>query len=140
MMFCDSDANGLCPACASSQITSSNKEHEFEYGVGKDAIMLTATIPIRHCLSCGFDFTDDVAEEIEHTVVCGHLGCYTPQQIREIRIQSKISVGELASLMRVDAKTVDRWERGAIIQTPSQDHLLYLLTEPRNIEMLRDRS
>ena len=47
----------------------------------REAVELTAQVPVRTCNACGFQFTDDVAEEARHEVVCRHLGVMTPKEI-----------------------------------------------------------
>jgi len=76
-----------CPVCDSNQIKTVHKRNEFEYGAGKEAVILNAFIPIRHCLACQFEFIDEKGMNIQHNEVCKHLrrlsGTYLSRNKRE---------------------------------------------------------
>jgi DNA-binding transcriptional regulator YiaG len=89
------------------------------------------------CNQCGFQFTDEVAEEARHEAVCRHLGVMTPKEIKEIRKSYGMSRAEFSHLTRIGEASLARWENGLLIQSPAYDQLLYLLTFPENLERLK---
>ena len=62
-----------CPACEDKDVTTTMETETFTYGEGAEAVELTVRVPVRTCTSCGFQFTDDIAEEIRHEAVCRYL-------------------------------------------------------------------
>lgn len=129
-----------CPACGSSQVGSELIDHRFPYGDEVKGIELTARVPLRECSECDEQFLDSEAEDLMHDAVCRHLGVMCPAEVRSIRKQSGgLSQSEFASLTRLGAATIGRWERGQLIQNAAYDQFLYLLTFPENMIRLRGR-
>ena len=65
-------------------------------------------------------------------------GLLTGNQIRDIRERFGLTEADLARLLRVEAKTISRWEAGRNAQTPAMDMLLRLIRDlPGSIEYLR---
>lgn len=137
----DSQARGHaeCPNCGRSQIETTFEAERFKYGKGSDVKDLEATIPVRRCLDCGFQFTDAEAEEVHHEAVCCHLGVLTPREIVALRSRYGLSRSEFAEITKIGEASLHRWETGQLIQNPGYDQLLYLLTYPVNMERLRER-
>ncbi|HYT89812.1 MAG TPA: hypothetical protein VEL76_13975, partial [Gemmataceae bacterium] len=70
-----------CPVCGAEDVQSSALEDIFTYGVAENAVQLTATVPLRTCAKCGYQYTDHEAEDLRHEAVCRHLGVLTPREI-----------------------------------------------------------
>lgn len=128
-----------CPMCGGNDVRTTIAVEKFVYGDGPEAVELTAQVPVRTCNACGFQFTDDVAEEARHEVVCRHLGVMTPKEISRIRKAYGMSRAVFSRLTRIGEASLGRWENGLLIQNPAYDHLLYLLTFPENLERLKSR-
>lgn len=128
-----------CPMCETHNVQTSIETETFPYGSGPDTVDLTARVPVRTCNDCGFQFTDDIAEEARHDAVCNHLGVMSPKKIVEIRKAYRMSRADFARLTRIGEASLARWENGLIIQSPAYDQFLYLLTFPENFERLKAR-
>ncbi len=138
----DASANDVverqgCPACGSEKIEISVETDRLTYGVGPDAPQLTVRVPVKTCLDCGFQFTDDEAEDTRHEAVCRHLGVLAPKQISELRKRYGLSRAEFARLTRIGEASLARWESGALIQNAAHDQFLRLLFFRENLERLR---
>lgn len=128
-----------CPMCGGKDVRTTTEVETFVYGDGPEAVELTAQVPVRTCNACGFQFTDDVAEEARHEVVCRHLGIMTPREISRIRKAYSMSRTVFARLTRLGEASLARWENGLLMQNPAYDQFLYLLTFPENLERLKYR-
>ena len=69
-----------CASCGASSVGTEMVVEEFAYGTGEDSVPLRATVPMRTCRECGFQFTDHHAEDARHDAVCRHLGVMTPRE------------------------------------------------------------
>jgi putative zinc finger/helix-turn-helix YgiT family protein len=137
-MYCsEATADMSCPSCGGGHISSSIQEERFLYGLADKAIELRASIPIRKCADCGFEFTDEAAETSRHEAVCRHLGVLTPQEVLRIREMHGLSRAEFAKLTRIGEASLHRWENGLLIQNGAMDGYLRLLAFPDNIQRLR---
>ncbi len=126
-----------CAMCGLAQIESTVIEEPFVYGSGSDTVTLSARIPIRKCLACGFEFTDADAEDARHEAVCRHLGVLTPSEIVELRQSYSLSRSDFTRLTRLGEATLARWERGALIQNLAYDRYLRLLMVPAVLQILQ---
>ncbi len=133
------DGHLQCPDCGGFRIKTIFEDHAFTYGVGENALQITAKLPFRHCQKCGLRFLDDEGEKAMHEAVCRHLGVMSPDEIKQLRERYGMSRQEFARLTKLGEATIARWERGALIQNAGNDQLLYLLTFPENVERLRSR-
>ncbi len=97
-------------------------------------------VPLRTCTSCGFEFLDEVAEDLKHDATCHHLGLLTPSEIRAIRKQYGLKRHEFAAVTGLGEATIGRWESGAIYQSSANDNFLRLLRDPRNMLELQRRA
>ena len=113
------------------------REHTFTYGVGDSAVDLTATLPVRVCGSCGFEFLDQEAETLQHEAVCTHLGVLTPKEIRAIRKKHGMSRAEFSRVTGLGEATLNRWENAILIQNTGNDRYLRLLMSPGNLQQLQ---
>lgn len=128
-----------CPMCGTHNVQTTIEAETFPYGSGSDTVELTAHVPVRMCNDCGFQFTDEVAEEARHKAVCRHLRVMSPKEIVEIRKAYRMSRADFARLTRIGEASLARWENGLLIQSPAYDQFLYLLTYPENLERLKSR-
>jgi len=130
----------ICGMCGSSNVETESKEHAFPYGVGKAQVELSASVPVRVCRSCGFQFMDYLGEEACHYAVCRHLGVMTPQEIKALRKMYNLTQADFAKITGLGEATLSRWERGVVIQNQAYDNYLYLLRLSANLEKIRTRS
>ena len=128
-----------CPTCGDHNVRSTIETETFSYGDGPEAVELTIRVPVRTCNSCGFQFTDDIAEDMRHEAVCRHLGMMSPKEIQRIRKAYGMSRADFARLTRIGEASLARWESGQLIQSPAYDRFLYLLKFPENLERLKSR-
>jgi len=133
------DTGLSCPNCGSVRVESRAEREPFSYGIGDKAVELYSTISVRKCADCGFEFTDEAAENSRHEAVCRHLGVLPPADILKIRKESGLSRAEFARLTRIGEASLHRWENGLLIQNPAMDNYLRLLAYPENIQRLRDK-
>jgi putative zinc finger/helix-turn-helix YgiT family protein len=130
----------ICLNCGSSDLRTSREREEFPYGVGEEQVMLSAMVPVRKCGACGFDYTDDEAEDARHAAVCRHLGVMTPREVESVRKRLDMSRAEFARLTGLGEASLQRWESGSLIQNKANDNLLYLLSaKAENVRLLRQR-
>jgi putative zinc finger/helix-turn-helix YgiT family protein len=128
-----------CPNCGSSNVRTVTEKERLPYGEGRDAIELDVEVPVRACLSCGFEFTDAAADDAREIAVRRHLGLLTPAEIMEIRRTCASSRKEFATTTRIGEASLARWENGQLLQSGALDQFLYLLRVPSNYERLRRR-
>jgi putative zinc finger/helix-turn-helix YgiT family protein len=128
-----------CPTCGGHNVHTTIETETFAYGDGPEAVGLTVRVPVRTCNNCGFQFTDDIAEEVRHEAVCRHLGMMSPKEIQRIRKTYGMSRADFARLTRIGEASLARWESGQLIQSPAYDRFLYLLNFPENLERLKSR-
>lgn len=115
-----------CFFCDSTQITTRLEPHAWKHGVGEDAITLRVDLPVHRCNNCGQDFVSPEGETLQHEAVCRHFGVLTPAEIRQVRQRRAGSRREFARCTGLGEATLQRWERGAIIQNLANDNFLRL--------------
>ena len=125
-----------CEICAAPGLKTEIVRDPFIYGVGDEAVELSADIPVHSCARCGASYTGTEAERIEHEAVCRHLGVLTPEEIRGIRKRYGLSRAAFARLTGFGKASLARWERGELIQNVSSDRYLRLLLDPEVIRRL----
>ena len=128
-----------CAACGGSNLSRRMELDEFEYGAGEGAVPLSANVVVFTCNDCDFEFTGPSAEVARHEAVCRHLGIMTPAEIRELRGRYGLSRQSFASITRLGAASIARWETGSLLQNRAYDSLLYLLCFEDNLRRLRSR-
>lgn len=126
-----------CEMCGTPGLKTALVRNPFIYGVGCNAVELSADIPVHTCASCTVSFTGQAAAIIEHDVVCRHLGVLTPKEIRALRARHKMSRAAFARLTGFGEATLARWERREVIQNTSSDRYLRLLHHCVNVDRLR---
>jgi hypothetical protein len=63
----------MCPSCNCSEVSTTWINHQFQYGVDEDPVMLACKVPLRTCLQCSEEWLDHVGEDIIAEVVEIHL-------------------------------------------------------------------
>ncbi len=129
-----------CAQCGSAEVRTENIQEEFTYGESSEAVQLSAVVPLRRCLQCGFAFIDAAGEDAQHEAICRHLRVMTPREIRALRRRYGLTRSQFALVTKLGAATIARWERGELIQNAAYDQFLYLLTFAENLERLRERN
>src|SRR6266571_1459205 len=127
----------VCPQCGRTPIDTEIHPQRFRYGEGDEAVELVASVPVRRCACCGFEYLDEKAETARHEAVCRHLRVMNPREILDLRIRYGLSRGDFARLTRLGEATIARWERGELIQNAANDSYLRLLTYADNIRRLQ---
>ena len=128
-----------CAACGGSNLSHRMEMDEFEYGAGESAVSLSAKVVVLTCNDCDFEFTGPSAEVARHEAVCRHLDIMTPAEIRDLRGRYGLSRQSFASITRLGAASIARWEAGSLLQNRAYDSLLYLLCFEDNLRRLRSR-
>jgi putative zinc finger/helix-turn-helix YgiT family protein len=125
-----------CPRCEKGPITSRPHDERLPFGEGDDQVLLTATVPLRRCETCGLEYFDDEAEVARHRAVCAHLGVMEPERIRALRERYGLSRAAFARLTGLGEATLARWEHGSLIQNVANDRFLRLLEVAENFARL----
>ena len=133
----DLDTAEYCPLCEAPSVTTILHQDSFQYGLGKDAPTLRATIPVRCCGACEFEYVDDEGQMILHETVCKHLGVLGPAEIRAIREGHGLDRETFARITGLEDAELEKWENGAQIQNRADDNYLRLLESPGNLRGLR---
>lgn len=58
-----------CALCGAGPVWTVWKDDPFQYGPGPDAPVIEVRVPVRHCQSCGEEWTDWEAEQIRDTAI-----------------------------------------------------------------------
>jgi putative zinc finger/helix-turn-helix YgiT family protein len=124
-----------CPSCGEGPVETESYRQSFPYGDGDSKQMLSAEVPLHICRACGFEYFDEVAEQIRHEAVCAHLKLLSPSEIRAIR--GGLSRSEFCKITRIGEATLARWERGELLQNAAYDQFLRLSADPEIIARLR---
>lgn len=124
-------AGSNCGMCGGSRITTAIHRHTFTYGIGGDAVDLTADVPVRRCGDCGFEFLDDEGQRLKDEAVRRHHGVLTPRDVRDVRRAYGMTRKEFAEISGIGTASLHRWENGLSVQTYAYDRYLRLLATPR---------
>ena len=116
-----------CPDCGGHSFTTALHNDVFEYGSGDSPATLHARVPVHCCDSCDFEFLGPEGRLIKHEAVCRHLGLLTPTEIQSIRESHGMSRAAFAEITGFGEATLNRWERGAVIQNRANDRFLRLV-------------
>lgn len=123
----------FCDMCGHQLLKTELVRDPFIYGVGSEAVELSADVTVHTCSYCSVSYTGEEAEIAWHEAVCRHLGVLTPREIRAIRRSRNMSRAAFASLTGCDEADFTRWERGEIIQTLAIDDCLRRFERTRRI-------
>ncbi len=129
-----------CPRCESEDIERNLTNYTFDYGSGDKKIKINAKkVPVMSCKKCDIEFLDKHGEMIEHEAICRHFGVLTPSEIKRMREHLGYTQEGFAKLTKIGVASLVRWEKGASIQSPSNNNYLRLLESPYVIKILEDR-
>ena len=131
------DIGFTCPDCGGTGFSTVLHDDAFKYGVGDSPVTLHARIPVHCCNSCDFEFLGREGRRIKHEAVCRHLVLLTPAEIRRIREKHGMSRTAFAELTGFGEATLNRWERGAVIQNRANDRYLRLLDSSDILQRLQ---
>lgn len=126
-----------CPDCGGHTFTTVMHNDVFKYGAGDSPATLHARIPVHCCDSCDFEFLGREGRRIKHEAVCRHLELLTPAEIRRIRERHGMSRTDFAVITGFGEATLNRWERGAVIQNRANDRYLRLTESPDVLNRLK---
>lgn len=126
-----------CPDCSGHSYTTVLHNDVFEYGDGESRETLYAKVPVHCCDSCDFEFLGREGRLIKHEAVCRHLGLLAPTEIQGIRERHGMSRTAFAEITGFGEATLNRWERGAVIQNRANDRYLRLTKSPDVLNRLR---
>ena len=126
-----------CPSCESPRIRVVSRADRFQYGTGKEAVELTATVPMFVCDGCGLEYTDETGERSRQEAVCRHLGVLTPREIVSIRERHGLSRRQFAAATRIGLASLSRWEAASGEQNPAMDIYLRLLADPAVLDRVK---
>lgn len=118
------DSQLKCAVCESSELEVTMEVQQFAYRDGERDVLLTASLPIEHCLTCGESLMGEAAEVAQHDAVCRYLGRLTPSEIKEIRSNLGISQSMFSVYTKISSASIKRWELGNQIQSEAMDALL----------------
>jgi putative zinc finger/helix-turn-helix YgiT family protein len=127
-----------CAECGQLAVRMTIEQQPFVYGVGGEAVELSARVPVWTCSACGFGVTDGSAEDLRHEAVCNYKGVLTPKEILDLRQRLQISRADLSKLTGFGEASIKRWESGLLIQNASSDRMLRLLEDPTVVAKLRE--
>jgi DNA-binding transcriptional regulator YiaG len=128
----------ICPECGRGRISETIELQYFPYGLAPSTTTLSAAVPVKTCANCGFQSTDERAEEARHAAICAHLGRLSPTQLVAVRNINSLSRVELSEIGGFGIASLQRWETGSLIQNEANDRLIYLLQFRENIDRLRN--
>lgn len=126
-----------CAMCGSSKVTTKWLMESFEYGSGEAKVYLEVEIPVHNCGECSFEFTDHSADLLQHEAICRHLGLLTPSEVKAVR--KNMSKAEFSRQTGIGGASLNRWEKGAVLQNVAMDNFLYLLSLHGNFKALQER-
>ena len=130
------DSEFTCPDCGGHSFSTVLHDDAFEYGAGESPVTLHARIPVHCCDSCDFEFLGREGRRIKHETVCRYFDLLTPTEIQGIRKRHGMTRAAFAEITGFGEATLNRWERGAIIQNRANDHYLRLLESPDILDRL----
>ena len=131
----------LCPVCETGTLTPMTFDDNFTY---KGKNIHIEKLHGMHCDHCGADpilpeqilLNQQLIADAKRQAFC----MYTGEQIRQIRVQLKLSQKESAELFGGGANAFSKYERGEVIQSDAMDSLLFLAHRfPFALDALRER-
>lgn len=124
-----------CPNCGSVNVATNYEQQQFLYG--KEAVSLHATVAVRSCTNCHFEFTDWEAEEARDKAIREYLHAPTGDEVESVRKKYHMSRAEFAAISGLGSASLARWETGALIPNAANARYLFLLSFAENITRLR---
>ena len=114
----------VCAVCESREVRITKMTQQFAYACNRRDVLLTADIPVEHCLSCGEMLVGRDGEIARHEAVCRYLGRLTPADIKSIRKRNSMTQDQFAKALSVGEASVKRWETGASLQNRATDQVI----------------
>ena len=129
-----------CPFC-DTPVQARLVDEAIPYTTPQGTVTLHAQVPYEICAACGHEGFGEAGERARTEVIYRHLGRLTPWEIVAIRENLGLTQAVFADLLGVGRASLERWERGGIMQNQSMDNLIRLMSEPAHREWLeRERS
>jgi len=124
-----------CPFCdAPVRIRLVNEA--IPYTTPQGTITLHAKVPYEICAACGHEGFGEAGERARTEVVYHHLGRLTPWEIVAIREKLGLTQAAFADQLGVGRASLERWERGGVMQNQSMDNLIRLMSEATHRDWL----
>jgi putative zinc finger/helix-turn-helix YgiT family protein len=130
-----------CPSCAARMI---EKRGTLRLPINGEEIAVPSSLHLS-CPECDeivLRFQD--AKRLHEDAIAVYRkkhGLLSADEIRAIRERFNLTQANLASLLRLGANTVSRWEAGRNVQTAAMDMLLRLIRDlPGSIDYLREHA
>ncbi|MBY0232913.1 MAG: type II toxin-antitoxin system MqsA family antitoxin [Gemmataceae bacterium] len=114
-----------CSNCGKGEVRPSIAPYRLK--VRHDGAMHAVEVPSLRapkCSACGNIVFDREEDEQVNAAVRAALGLMPPDEIRRGREALGLEAGQLAERLGVQARTLEQWERGAILQPRAADRLL----------------
>jgi putative zinc finger/helix-turn-helix YgiT family protein len=119
-----------CPECECGYLVPFTRDEELDYDLGGEAIKVIAKdVPVERCDSCGMIASGPAAAKVRHEALCHAAGLLMPSEIKAIREKLGWSLQYLAELTSFGLATISRWERGRLLQNPSNNKVLQAIRD-----------
>ena len=128
-----------CVLCGSKEVTTREEEISFPMSNRGKEETLHIDIPVHQCKECDFEFTGPDAAKLQHDAVCRFLNVMTPSEVRDIREKSGLTQSKFAEVTGIGIASINRWEKGGVIQNPAMDNYLFLTGIAGNLTALSSR-
>ena len=128
-----------CVLCGSKEVVTKKEEISFPVSNRGKEETLSIDIPVHQCKECDFEFTGPDAAKLQHDAVCRFLNVMTPSEVREIRKKTGLTQSKFAEITGIGIASINRWEKGGVIQNPAMDSFLFLTGIPGNLDALSSR-
>ena len=127
-----------CPACG---VTMAETKGTLSLPVNGEDVAVPKVAHLK-CPGCGeVVLRRDHARLLREAALAGYRaqhGLLHREEIRAIRERHNLTQGQMASLLRLGANTLSRWESGRNVQTAAMDVLLRLIRDvPGTLDYLR---
>ena len=119
-----------CPVCDKNHAVLNDVRETFSYFDGREEVELVAMVPTYSCSDCGNTVVGKEGQQARDAALYHHLRRLPPWQIRAIRESYGMSRKRFAEDFGIGRASVERWEKGTLIQNESMDNLLRLLRDP----------
>ena len=127
--------NAPCPFC-DAPVQVRLVDEAIPYTTPQGRVMLHAEVPYELCASCGHEGFGEAGERARTAVVYRYLARLPSWEIVAIREDLGLIQIGFAELLGVGRASLERWERGGIVQNQSMDNLIRLMSNPAHREWL----
>jgi len=117
-----------CPICGAATLEKRSGNFKFKPpdNIPGGAIIVTEALWME-CTTCNELIIPPALNKALDDEARARRGLLTPQEIKEVRVQTGLSQEDMAQLIGIGAKTYTRWESGRSIQNKSNDNLIRLV-------------